>query len=216
MLSTICLFSWATSTVFMNGKGWVMAEKARVNKRQLDNSLGPMLLRLSRNTNNEYRNRMNKRNGTLFKTGKRALSGKENIKSLSETLTRSSSSLLPLKTNALSNRGRIDRSRLGEDNVLDMIPMDVKDIYVGSLNETFPIPLYLKVISFFCTKKKKSLRLDLKASTLVNSAFGLFGGGGLLAGGAALLGATGSKTRLCNAFQKTFSENTRQFLCARV
>ena len=151
LLSTICLFSWATSTVFMNGKGWVMAEKVRVNKRQLDNSLGPMLLRLSRNTNNEDRNRMNKRNGTLFKTGKRALSGKENIKRLGDLLA-TSSSLLPLKTYALSNRGRIDRSRLGEDNVLDMLPMDVKDIYVGSLNETFPIPLYLKVISFFCTK----------------------------------------------------------------
>ena len=189
LLSTICLLSWATSTVFMNGKGWVMAEKARVNKRQLDNSLGPMLLRLSRNTNNE--DRISKRTGMLFKTGKRALSGRENIKSL-------------IKTNALSNRGRIDRSRLGEDNVLDMLPMDVKDIYVGSLNETFPIPLYLKVISFLCTKKKKGLRLDLKASTLVNSVFGLFGGGGLLAGGAALLGATGTKTRLCNAFQKTF------------
>ena len=147
LLSTICLLSWATSTVFMNGKGWVMAEKIRVNKRQLDNSLSPMLLRLSKNTNNEDRNRMNKRNGTLFKTGKRALSGKENIKRLSDPLA-TSSSLLPLKINALSNRGRIDRSRLGEDNVLDMLPMDVKDIYVGSLNETFPIPLYLKVISF--------------------------------------------------------------------
>ena len=178
----------------MNGKGTVMAEKVRVNKRQLDNSLGPMLLRLSRNTNNGDRNRMNKRNGTLFKTGKRALSGKENIKRLSDPLA-TSSSLLPLKINSLSNRGRIDRSRLGEDNVLDMLPMDVKDIYVGSLNDTFPIPLYLKVISLFCTKKKKSLLLYLKASTLVNSVFGLFGGGGLLAGGAALLGATGPKTR---------------------
>ena len=140
MLSIICLFSWATSAVFMNGKGWVMADKVRVNKRQLDHSFGSMLLRLSKNKNNEDRNRMNKRNGTLFKTGKRALSGKENINSLSVTLA-----------NALSNRGRIDRSRLGEDNVLDMLPMDVKDIYVGSLNETFPIPLYLKVVSFFCT-----------------------------------------------------------------
>ena len=140
----------------MNGKGWVMAEKARVNKRQLDNSLGPLLLRLSRNTNNEDRNRGNKRNGTLFKTGKRALRRKETIKRLSDTLAGSSSALLPIKTNALGKRGRIDRSRLGEDNVLDMLPMDVKDIYVGSLNETFPIPLYLKVISFFCTKKKKA------------------------------------------------------------
>ena len=205
LLSTICLLSWATTSVFMNGKGWVMAEKARVNKRQLDNSLGSMLLRLSRNTNNEDGNKIDKWNGTLFKTGKRALSGKENIKSLSDMLAGASNSLLPIKTNALSNRGRIDRSRLGEDNVLDMIPMDVKDIYVGSLNETFPIPLYLKVISFFCTKKEKSLRPDLKASTLVNSVFGLFGGGGLLAGGAALLGATGRpKTHPCNAFQKTF------------
>ena len=50
-----------------------MAEKIRVNKRQLDNHLVPMLLRLPRNTNNEGMNRMNKRNGTLFKTGKRAL-----------------------------------------------------------------------------------------------------------------------------------------------
>ena len=138
----------------MNGKGWVMAEKARVNKRQLDNHLVPMLLRLPRNTNNEGRNRTNKRNGTLFKTGKRALSRKETIKRLSDTLAGSSSALLPIKTNALSNRGRIDRSRLGEGNVLDMLPMDVKDIYVGSLNETFPIPLYLKVISFYCTKKR--------------------------------------------------------------
>ena len=58
LLSTICLLSWATSAVLMNGKGWVMAEKARVNKRQLDNSLGPMLLRLSKNKNNEDRNRI--------------------------------------------------------------------------------------------------------------------------------------------------------------
>ena len=153
LLSTICLFSWATSAVFMNGNGRVMAEKVRVNKRQLDNSLGPMLLRLSRNTNNEDRNTMNKRKGTPFTPGK---SGKENIKSLSDMPARSSSSLLPIKINALSNRGRIDRSRLGEDNVLDMIPMDVKDIYVGSLNETFPIPLYLKVISFSVLKRKRA------------------------------------------------------------
>ena len=32
----------------------------------------------------------------------------------------------------------------------------------------------------------------MKASTVVNSLFGVLGGGGLLAGGAALLGATGS------------------------
>ena len=85
LLSTICLFSWATSTVFMNGKSWVMAENARVNKRQLDNPLVPMLLRLSKNKINEDRNRMYKRNRTLFKTGNTAFSGKENIKRLSRS-----------------------------------------------------------------------------------------------------------------------------------
>ena len=79
---------------------------------------------------------------------------------------------------AVTNRERADRSRLDTAvDVMEMIPVDMKDIYVGSLNETFPIPLYLK------------------ASTLVNSVFGVLGGGGLLAGGAALLGEDGQPTR---------------------
>ena len=93
--------------------------------------------------------------------------GKTKRMRMDERLT--SSSLMDL-----TKRGRADRSRLDSENIMEMIPMDMKDIYVGSLNETFPIPLYLK------------------ASTLVNSVFGVLGGGGLLAGGAALLGATGS------------------------
>ena len=145
----------------------VRADKIRLNKRQLDDSLLPMYVRLSRNRNNENRNRLENRSGS---TDTRVVrnSVKADRRRLDERLVSS-------KSKAVTNRRRADRSRLDTAvDVMEMIPMDMKDIYVGSLNETFPIPLYLK------------------ASNLVNSVFGVLGGGGMLAGGAALLGATGS------------------------
>ena len=144
----------------------VRADKIRINKRQLGHSLLPMYMSLARKRKNEDRTRLDKRMGS---TDTRVV--RQRVKAERRRLDeRSASSRLKDET----NRGRADRSRLDPENVMEMIPMDMKDIYVGSLNETFPIPLYLK------------------ASTLVNSMFGVLGGGGLLAGGAALLGATGS------------------------
>ena len=137
------------------------ADKIRLNKRQLLS----MHMSLTRNRNNEDRTRLDKRMGSTDTRVVRNLVKAERRR-LDERLASSGSK-------DMTSRGRADRSRLDRDTVMEMIPMDMKDIYVGSLNETFPIPLYLK------------------ASTLVNSMFGVLGGGGLLAGGAALLGATG-------------------------
>ena len=125
-----------------------------------------MFMSLARNRDNEDMNRLDNRMGSTDTTVARPRAKAERRR-LEERLRSSS-------LNVVTSRGRADRSRLDTENVMEMIPMDMKDIYVGSLNETFPIPLYLK------------------ASTLVNSVFGVLGGGGLLAGGAALLGATGS------------------------
>ena len=151
--------------------GWMRADKMRLNKRKLDDSLLPMYVSLARNSyNNEDRNMFDNRMGS---TDTRVMRNRVNAGKgrLDERLATSSNS------KAVTNRERADRSRLDTAvDVMEMIPMDMKDIYVGSLNETFPIPLYLK------------------ASTLVNSVFGVLGGGGLLAGGAALLGATGSNS----------------------
>ena len=151
--------------------GWMRADKIRLNKRKLDESLLPMYVRLTRNRNNQDRNRFDKRIGSMDTRVVKAGKGR-----LDKRLATSSN----LK--AVTNRERADRSRLDTAvDVMEMIRMDMKDIYVGSLNETFPIPLYLK------------------ASTLVNSVFGVLGGGGLLAGGAALLGATGSSSALSHS-----------------
>ena len=160
----LSLLVWTTignfveSNVGEDRRSRLRADRIRLNKRQLL----PMYMSLPRNRNNEDRTRLDKRMGS---TDTRNMLKAER-RTLDERLASSSSK-------DMTSRGRADRSRLDRDTVMEMIPMDMKDIYVGSLNETFPIPLYLK------------------ASTLVNSMFGVLGGGGLLAGGAALLGATG-------------------------
>ena len=158
----LSLLVWTTIGNFVGGSSSrVRADKIRLNKRQLL----PMYMSLTRNRNNEDRTRLDKRMGSTDTRVLRTLVKAERRR-LDDRLASSSSK-------DVTNRGRADRSRLDPENVMEMIPMDMKEIYVGSLNETFPIPLYLK------------------ASTLVNSMFGVLGGGGLLAGGAALLGATG-------------------------
>ena len=164
----VSLLIWTTIGNFVESSmGDGRADKIRVNKGQLGHSLLPMyMMSLTRKRKNEDRTRLDKRMGS---TDTRVV--RNRVKAERRRLDeRSASSRLKDET----KRGRADRSRLDPENVMEMIPMDMKDIYVGSLNETFPIPLYLK------------------ASTLVNSMFGVLGGGGLLAGGAALLGATGS------------------------
>ena len=164
----LSLLVWTTignfveSNVGEDRRSRLRADRIRLNKRQLL----PMYMSLPRNRNNEDRTRLDKRMGSTDTRVLRTLVKAERRR-LDDRLASSSSK-------DVTNRGRADRSRLDPENVMEMIPMDMKDIYVGSLNETFPIPLYLK------------------ASTLVNSMFGVLGGGGLLAGGAALLGATGS------------------------
>ena len=147
----------------------VGGDRIRLNKRQIGHSPlpNPMFMSLARNRDNEDRNGLDSKMGSTDTRVLRSRVKGERRRLMEERLTSSS-----LKV--VTSRGRADRSRLDTENVMEMIPMDMKDIYVGSLNETFPIPLYLK------------------ASTLVNSVFGVLGGGGLLAGGAALLGATGS------------------------
>ena len=149
----------------------VGGDRIRLNKKQIDNSPLPKFMILTRNRDNEDRKRLDNRMGSTDTTVARPRAKAERRRGKEgggeEQLASSSSKVS-------TSRGRADRSRLDTENVMEMIPMDMKDIYVGSLNETFPIPLYLK------------------ASTLVNSVFGVLGGGGLLAGGAALLGATGS------------------------
>ena len=163
----LSLLIWTTignfveSNVGEDRRSRLRADRIRLNKRQLL----PMYMSLPRNRNNEDRTRLDKRMGSTDTRVVRNMVKAERRR-LDERLASSS-----LKD--MTSRGRADRSRLDPDTVMEMIPMDMKDIYVGSLNETFPIPLYLK------------------ASTLVNSMFGVLGGGGLLAGGAALLGATG-------------------------
>ena len=163
----LSLLVWTTignfveSNVGEDRRSRLRADRIRLNKRQLL----PMYMSLPRNRNNEDRTRLDKRMGSTDTRVVRNLVKAERRR-LDERLASSG-----LKD--MTSRGKADRSRLDRDTVMEMIPMDMKDIYVGSLNETFPIPLYLK------------------ASTLVNSMFGVLGGGGLLAGGAALLGATG-------------------------
>ena len=192
-------------------------DRILLNKRNLDDSLLPMYLRVARNRDNEERNQFDKRMGSLIPPNIRLVKNKAkaNMGRLSDMRT-TSNSLLPKKvlTNTrrvnrseindkpatsnsllpekvLMNRKRADRSRLDTENILEMIPMS-SGIYVGSLNETFPIPLYLKVTTLLIQPPRTDIPIFLKASTVVNSLFGVLGGGGLLAGGAALLGATGS------------------------
>ena len=193
----------------------VRGDRILLNKRNLDDSLLPMYLRVARNRNNKERNQLNKRIGSLIRPNIRLVKSKAkaNMGRLNDMRT-TSNSLLPKKvlTNTrrvnrskindkpttsllpekvLMNRKRADRSRLDTENILEMIPMS-SGIYVGSLNETFPIPLYLKVATLLIQPPRTDIPISLKASTVVNSLFGVLGGGGLLAGGAALLGATGS------------------------
>ena len=174
LVSKVFLLICATMVNFVEAsiehRRKVRGDRILLNKRNLDDSLLPMYLRVARNRDNEERNQLSKKIGSLIPPNIRLVKNKAkaNMGRLSDMRT-TSNSLLPKKvlTNTrrvnrseikdkpatsnsllpekvLMNRKRADRSRLDTENILEMIPMS-SGIYVGSLNETFPIPLYLKV-----------------------------------------------------------------------